>query len=146
MHAYLLCMVSFIASCSSGGQLWIKFRTILRLCKRSTTRIDPTGIARVAPTCTAQQFRDQLTYAILQHPEKLGFDLFTNAVVKNLGIKAAFCILVKVIEENEDSILEQTEMYQFMIAASFDNDGAFPSLSLIYRLLERSAHYLVVVS
>ena len=114
--------------------------------KTSTTRIDPTGIARVAPTCTAQEFRDRLTDAILQHPEKLGVDLFTNAVVNNLGIKAVFCILVKVIEENEDFILEQTEMYPFMIAASFDNDGAFPSLSLTYRLLERSAHYLVVVS
>ena len=68
----------------------------------STTRIDPTGIARVAPTCTAQQFRDQLTDAILQHPQKLGFNIFTNAVVNNLGIKAVFCILVKVIEENED--------------------------------------------
>ena len=37
-------------------------------------------------------------------------------------------------------------MCPFIIAASFDNDRVFPSLSLAYRLLERSAYYVVVAS
>ena len=64
-----------------------------------------------------------------------------NAVVQQLGIKGAFCTLVKVIEQNEHFMLEQTDMYPFTTAASFDNDRALCSLSLTYHLLWRSAHY-----
>ena len=71
----------------------IKFRAFLRLCRRSRGREFPTiTVDPIVPvTPTAQQFRGDLTNAILQHPEKLGVHLFTNAVVQKLYIKATFC-------------------------------------------------------